>query len=151
MVRALYWFYQVYLFIFRPVTFGVRVLIAKGDEVLLVKHTYKHGWHLPGGGIQRNETPADAGRREVREETGLEVAELRLGGVYSTLVGHISGHEILFLGKCNASASVGRHDVEIAEAGFFSIQQLPEGLLPGYRRRIEEYFEHQQAPTHGIW
>lgn len=51
--------------------------ILRGDEILLIKHR-EHAdgrayWVLPGGGIEAGETELDCVRREVREETNLEV------------------------------------------------------------------------------
>lgn len=42
-------------------------------RVLLVEPTYKEDWELPGGVVDRGESPRDGARREVREETGLDV------------------------------------------------------------------------------
>lgn len=54
----------------------VRVLIINDHrEVLLVRSWFSHQhWSLPGGGIKRVETPAEAAVREVFEETGLRIA-----------------------------------------------------------------------------
>lgn len=54
----------------------VRVLIINDQqEVLLVRSWFGHqSWSLPGGGIRRDERPAEAAVREVYEETGLRVA-----------------------------------------------------------------------------
>lgn len=41
--------------------------------MLLVNPTYKPGWELPGGVVEVNESPAEACRREVREELGIDV------------------------------------------------------------------------------
>src|SRR5262249_6495801 len=43
---------------------------------LLVRTSYLAGWHFPGGGIRRGETPEAAARRELDEEIGLTVSAL---------------------------------------------------------------------------
>jgi mutator protein MutT len=54
---------------------SVRVIIRnKKGKFLLVKD--KWGWNFPGGKINPGETPEKAGKREVHEETGLEVESL---------------------------------------------------------------------------
>jgi 8-oxo-dGTP pyrophosphatase MutT (NUDIX family) len=51
--------------------------------VLLVRHSYTPGWYFPGGGVDTGETSADAARRELIEETGLEaLGELKLIGFF---------------------------------------------------------------------
>jgi 8-oxo-dGTP pyrophosphatase MutT (NUDIX family) len=47
-------------------------------RVLLVKPGYKPGWELPGGGTDPGEYPWETARREVMEETGLELRPVRL-------------------------------------------------------------------------
>ncbi len=61
---------------FREKHVRVRVLIRNNDgEVLLTRTWFGHQkWSLPGGGIRRNETPAEAAVREVYEETGIRLA-----------------------------------------------------------------------------
>ncbi|WP_448321585.1 NUDIX domain-containing protein [Streptomyces sp. CO7] len=55
------------------------LLFDDQDRFLLVDPTYKPGWEFPGGVVERGEAPAQAGVREVAEETGLRPAdELRL-------------------------------------------------------------------------
>jgi 8-oxo-dGTP diphosphatase len=43
-----------------------------GDRVLLVRKTYGSRWDIPGGYVNRGESPANACRQELREEIGLE-------------------------------------------------------------------------------
>lgn len=66
---------QVWWFVRRPHTAGVKVLIRRGDEALFVRHTYgnRAAWELPGGGLRTGETTHEAARREVREELGLGI------------------------------------------------------------------------------
>ena len=61
-----------YFLLTRGMTLGVRVLVENLEgEILLVKHTYISGWHLPGGGVDLGEDVEIAARREVYEETGI--------------------------------------------------------------------------------
>ena len=56
---------------------GVGVVVCKGDQVLLVRRAKaprRGQWSLPGGAQKLGETVRQAAIREVREETGLEVA-----------------------------------------------------------------------------
>jgi len=59
----------------RAVTLGVRALVIDGRSVFLVRHTYRSGWFLPGGGVERGESPEAAVVRELREEGGILCAE----------------------------------------------------------------------------
>jgi 8-oxo-dGTP pyrophosphatase MutT (NUDIX family) len=52
-------------------------------RILLVKQTYgRLNWELPGGKVEPNEEVTAAVVREVREETGLDVAADRVTGLY---------------------------------------------------------------------
>lgn len=68
-----------------PVT--VDIIIEMGDQeqyiVLVERKNPPHGWALPGGFVEGNESVADAARREAKEETGLDVELFQLQGVYS--------------------------------------------------------------------
>jgi len=55
-------------------TVGAVCFIERSDgAILLVRLSYRDRWGAPGGLLKRGEAPEDAVRREVREETGLEV------------------------------------------------------------------------------
>ena len=58
------------------------VIRDDAGRVLLQLHAETDEWGLPGGAVEPEEEPTDALVREVREETGLEVAVGRLVGVY---------------------------------------------------------------------
>jgi 8-oxo-dGTP diphosphatase len=64
----------------RPIV-GIGIVVLKGNSVLLVrrgKPPNTGSWTLPGGAQELGETAAEAARRELKEETGLEVGELHL-------------------------------------------------------------------------
>ncbi len=70
-------------------------------RVLLVHPTYKETWDLPGGYVERGESPAAACRRELREELGLDRAPLELIAVDWAPSDH-EGDKLLFLFDCGS-------------------------------------------------
>lgn len=62
------------------------VYVERDDEILLLKRSggaMKGQWFLPGGAVERGELPETAARRELVEESGLDVVgELELVGAY---------------------------------------------------------------------
>lgn len=149
MIRLLYLGFRIYCFIFRPKTLGVRIMLIYNDQVLLVRQTYMPGWYMPGGGVKRGETLEQAARREVREEIGAEMGELRLLGAYTHFGEHKSDHNTLFL--CTDFTFSGKRDNEIAELRFFPLDALPAGLQSGHSRRLEEYRSGKEIPQFGEW
>ncbi|HYE50266.1 MAG TPA: NUDIX domain-containing protein [Azospirillaceae bacterium] len=123
----------------RPVTLGVRVLVRDGDgRVLLVRHSYVAGWHLPGGAVDRGESVLQAGARELREEVGLEaLPPLRLLSLHARLRPWASDHVALVLVESWRGA-VRVDGMEIVEAGFFDPAALPADTTPATRRRLAE-------------
>jgi 8-oxo-dGTP diphosphatase len=69
----------------RPEHEGAQVAIYLGQDLLLVRSSYRAEWNLPGGGIRRGESPHAAACREIAEEIGLETSALHPAGVASGL------------------------------------------------------------------
>src|SRR5712692_10372883 len=64
---------------------SVSAIIAKRDRVLLVKRRrdpFKGTWMFPAGFVDYGEHPVESVKREVKEETGLEVTGVTLLGVF---------------------------------------------------------------------
>ncbi len=73
---------------------GVGVVIFRGDEVLLAqrgKWPRRGTWSIPGGAQELGETVHDAGRREIREETGLEIDIIGLIDVVDAITHDAAG------------------------------------------------------------
>jgi ADP-ribose pyrophosphatase YjhB (NUDIX family) len=127
----------------RPLTLGVRAALLRegpaGPEVMLVRHTYVAGWHLPGGAVEPGESAVDALARELREECGAVVdGAPELFGLYFNRRASRRDHVAVFRARAFRIAAPRRPDWEIAEARAFPLAHLPEGATPATRARLDE-------------
>jgi ADP-ribose pyrophosphatase YjhB (NUDIX family) len=126
----------------RNARLGVRGVVRRADgRVLLVRHTYMPGWYLPGGGVDAGETAAEAFVREVAEETGVRLeAAPRLVSIHVNPRVSPRDHVVFLVGEAPASAEARGDGLEIADCGFFALDDLPEGVTAATRRRLDEVF-----------
>lgn len=121
-------------------TRGVKVMLFnRGGELLLIRNSYgrRHQWVFPGGGIGRGEAPEAAALREVREELGCGVAQLRyLSTHLSTSEGK---RDTIHLFAALAVGEPAADQVEVEEARFFALDRLPAEVSDATLRRIREY------------
>ena len=115
-------------FITRPHVQGVKCVLSNEDSVVLVRHTYGHSdWELPGGGVRRDESPADAARREMEEELGVRLDEL-------ASLGHINArpyraHDQIHCFQAELSGrELTMDEGELAAAEWFRRDELPADL-----------------------
>lgn len=115
---------------------GVNVAIFSEGKILLTRRTDFQVWCIPGGMVDPHETVAQAGVREVREETGLEVRLTRLVGIYSRPSWSDGGsHIVLFIAEQTGGAPK-PDPFEVAEIAYFDPDALPERMMIGHQRRI---------------
>ena len=145
-IRRVWWFLR------RPVVVGASAIVVdQQDRVLLVRQSYgTRRWTLPGGSVKRNETLREAAIREVREEAGviaLDADEVELLGVYSNFRQHKSDHLAVFVIRSWKRRDT--NDIEISNAGFFAVDELPEPMSAAVKRRIDEYLGRR--PVDARW
>lgn len=123
----------------RPLRLGVRTIVLDGDDrVLLVRHTYRPGWHLPGGGVRKWETAPDAAVREAREEAGVAIAALEGPlGIYANFAIGYCDHVVLYAAR--EWQPVETRSWEIAERRAFPLEACPQDASEPTRRRLAEF------------
>lgn len=142
---------QRYWRISRGLTLGAQGLVLGEDRsILLVRHTYRSGWHFPGGGVERHETTEQALARELKEETGIILTgPVDLFGLYANFRVFPSDHIALYVVRHWEQPQSPRPNHEIAEQAFFGRDGLPPDLSAATHRRILEVLDGE--PRGGMW
>lgn len=127
----------------KGLTLGVRAVLVREGQVLLIRHTYVPGWYLPGGGVDAGETTVEAVERELREEAGvLLTAPPSLFGLYRNVNLDPRDHVALYVCPAWEQPAPPRiPNLEIAAWGMFPIDALPEDATGATRARLSEVFE----------
>jgi len=129
----------------------VRGVAFKEKKILLVREKEDGGWTIPGGWADPNETPGEAVRREVFEESGFSVKPVKLMAVYDrTLHGHEPPHpfriyKLFFL--CEILGGGPKPSLETSEVAFFGQGEIPPlSLGRTTLSQIDRFFEHFDRP-----
>ena len=113
------------------------ILLIKRDTV-----PFKGYWALPGGRVEPGETVEQAIVREVKEETGLDVAIVRKIGEYHEQ-GTQGGVEYDYYPACFlvkvVAGGMKRQESEIQEIQLFSFEEVPENLAFVHNDMVKDY------------
>lgn len=112
---------------------GVGVIIFKGGKILLGKRKNSHGtgtWALAGGHLEFGETPETCAQREVFEETGIQIKNLRKGPYTNDVFDSENHYVTLFVFSDYASGNLEIREPEKCEQwGWFPLNDLPQPLF----------------------
>ena len=115
------------------------------QKILLIKRNtipFKGYWALPGGRLDPGETIAQTIIREVKEETGLDVAIVRKVGEYVEK-GSKDNVEYEYYPTCFVVKPVGgeikKQDTEIQEIKLFNLAELPKPLAFEHNQMVKDY------------
>lgn len=113
------------------------VVTNQKNEILLLDHVLRPftSWGVPGGFVNRGEQPERAVRRELREEIGLELKNLRIARV-RTIGRHV---EILFRAEADGKPVVKSR--EINDLGWFVAAHLPDRMSRAQQALVREILD----------
>ena len=132
----------------RPALGAASVIVDLRGRILLVHHTYGAlNWEIPGGGTEPDESVEETAIREAREEVGIELAPLRLTGIYWEPGWNPGGlHHFIFRTSLAPDSPEPRPDlVEISECAWFPVDRLPRPLSDFTARRIQDALSERAA------
>ena len=131
------------------------IVVNDNDEVLMVK-THRGGWVFPGGQVEVGENVIDAVRREVMEETGVDI-EVGEAFCISSNTCKYPGYngvkevptKIMLDFICRAKGGTPRPSDENSESAFLSKEKAQELITaPAIIERYKAYFEYSGRPIY---
>lgn len=129
--------------IFRhPVTGATIIPILESGEIVLVRRRDTGEWGLPGGIVDWGEEVSAAAKRELHEETGLNLIRIRrLVGVYSARDRDPRIHSISILVEADVAGNLDiKDDLEVSEVKAFTEDSLPFGnLAHDHERQLKDF------------
>lgn len=136
---------------------GVGAIVSRGEQVLLVRRRNVHGagtWSTPGGHLDFGEAPEECAAREVREETGVEIVDVRFKAITNDVFEAEGKHYITIWmeGRYLSGEPTVCAAYEMSEVGWFSWDALPRPLFLSLRNLLEgRYYlsQRREAPAGG--
>jgi len=135
-------------------TVGCGVIIEDDDRILLQHRTDEDNWCIPGGIMEIGESFEQTAKRETLEETGLDINNLELFGIYSGEKSFVEypnkdkafSVQIIFRTK-NYDGDLKQEGHESREHKFFKKSELPVNLNPRQRSFILDWAENIKTPV----
>ena len=126
----------------RPIL-GIGAIVIESGRVLLVergREPLKGYWSLPGGVLEVGEMLADGLRREMREETGLEIEPLSVVEIFERIMRDAAGaaeyHYVLIDYLCRVTGGILAAGDDVSEARWVERDRLPEYRITEAGRRL---------------
>ena len=140
----------------QPYTIGAFAIVFDTQQRVLLCHRCDMDlWNLPGGGMESGELPTEAAVRETLEETGLQVDNLILVGIY----GKPDQDDLVFAFIADVVGGQLTTTDEADELAYFAVYEIPPNTSPRQVERIRDalrpngfpYIRRQIAPSSRVW
>jgi 8-oxo-dGTP diphosphatase len=121
---------------------GVGILIRREGDILLLRRQNVHGagtWSTPGGHLDPGESPEACAVREVREETGVEIGNVRFLGITNDVFQAEGRHYITVWMEADyrSGTAAVRAEHEMSEVRWYPADALPAELFLSLRNLVE--------------
>lgn len=113
------------------------IVIRDDGRVLVIKRDDNGHWEAPGGVLELDESFEAGVRREVLEETGLEVVVERLTGVYKNMTHGI----VALVYRCKPSGGEPHRTDEAREIRWMTKEEVRSAMVPAFGVRVLDAFE----------
>ena len=129
----------------------VRGVVFRGDKILMVRETIDNLWSIPGGWADVGITPFQVAKKEVQEESGLEVLPVKLLAVLDKKC-HNHPPDMFHIYKifilCREIGGGLKGGMETSETGFFGLDELPPLSLQRITgEQIRLMYEYKNDPA----
>jgi len=122
---------------------SVAAFVVRDGRLMLVKRRYEPfqgWWDVPGGFLDPGEHPEDGVRRELREESGLDVDPRRLVGIYMDTYGDDGEPTLNLMYECGVVGGEERAGDDAVEIGWFPLDAIPGNVaFESARRAIADW------------
>jgi ADP-ribose pyrophosphatase YjhB (NUDIX family) len=118
------------------------IIEIKGQIVLIKRKNPPRGWAIPGGFIDYGESAEAAAEREAKEETGLEVRNIKQFHTYSDPSRDPRHHTVSVVFVAQASGQPEADD-DAADLALFDQNTLPELIAFDHRQILDDYFKRK--------
>lgn len=113
------------------------IVVRHDDRVLVIRRDDNGQWEAPGGVLELDESFEDGVRREVLEETGLQVTVERLTGVYKNLTRGI----VALVYRCSPADGDTNRTAETREVRWMTREEVQSAMSPAFAVRVLDVFE----------
>jgi len=115
--------------------FGVfGIIFNKKKRVLLCHRRDMDLWNLPGGRLKKKESLWEGVKRELKEETGLNIEIVRISNVYFKP----KEKELVFCFICKIKSGKIKINKEADEIKYFEFKKLPKNTARSHMQRIKD-------------
>lgn len=115
------------------------IVVRDDDRVLVIRREDNGHWEAPGGVLELDESFEDGVRREILEETGLEVAVQRLTGVYKNLTHGI----VALVYRCSPAAGDTQPTAEAREVRWMTREEVQSAMSSAFAVRVLDAFDQE--------